>query len=95
MEIQQNRTTRVKRKKTSFEKKDTSWIDQLSTVIKRYNNTGHRATTMSAVHAPLKENTNFVMENLKDKRKKQKPEFKLEGLIRTTILGSVVKKRHN
>ena len=81
-----NRTIRGLLKKSVFEKGDSNWIDILSTVTKQYNNRIHSSTKLSPKDASLKKNEGFVYKNLLDKRKKIKPKFQINDLVRTADL---------
>ena len=78
-----NRTIRDLLKKPVFEKGDGNWIDVLQLITKQYNNRIHSSTKLSPIQASLKKNEGFVYKNLLDKRKKIKPKFQLNDLVRT------------
>ena len=78
-----NKTIRNLLKKPVFEKGNANWVDELPKVIKKYNNTIHHSTKMTPIDASKKKNENEVFKNLQDKRKKQKPKYKLGDLVRT------------
>ena len=80
-----NGTNRDLLKKPVFEKGDSNWTDILSTVTKQYNNRIH-STKLSPKDASLKKNEGFVYKNLLDKRKKIKPKFQINDLVRTADL---------
>ena len=81
-----NRTIRDLLKKPVFEKGDGNWIDVLPTITKQYNNTIHTSTKLSPKDASLKKNEGFVYQNLLDKRKKVKPKYQINDLVRTADL---------
>ena len=81
-----NRTIRDLLKKIVFEKGDGSWIDVLPIITKQYNNRIHTSTKLSPKDASLKKNEGFVYKNLLDKRKKVKPKFQINDLVRTADL---------
>ena len=81
-----NRTIRDLLKKIVFEQGDAKWIDVLSTITKQYNNRVHSSTKLTPIQGSLKKNESFVYKNLLDKRKKIKPEFQLNDLVRTADL---------
>ena len=81
-----NKTIRDLLKRPVFEKGDGNWIDILSTITKQYNNRIHSSTKLSPQDASLKKNEGFVYTNLLDKRKKIKPKFQLNDLVRTADL---------
>ena len=81
-----NRTIRDLLKKIVFERGDAKWIDVLSTITKQYNNRIHSSTKLSPIQASLKKNEGYVYKNLLDKRKKVKPKFQINDLVRTADL---------
>ena len=81
-----NRTIRDLLKRPVFEKWDGKWIDILPTITKQYNNRIHTSTKLSPKDASLKKNEGFVYKNLLDKRKKVKPKFQVNDLVRTADL---------
>ena len=81
-----NRTIRDLLKRPGFEKWDGKWIDILPTITKQYNNRIHTSTKLSPKDASLKKNEGFVYKNLLDKRKKVKPKFQINDLVRTADL---------
>ena len=81
-----NRTIRDLIKRPVFEKGDDNWIDILQTITKQYNNRVHSSTKLSPKDASLKKNEGYVYKNLLDKRKKVKPKFQINDLIRTADL---------
>ena len=81
-----NRTIRDLLKKIVFEHGDAKWIDILPTITKQYNNRIHSSTKLSPKDASLKKNEGFVYKNLLDKRKKVKPKFQINDLVRTADL---------
>ena len=81
-----NRTIRDLLKKPVFEKGDGNWIDVLPTITKQYNNRIHSSTKLTPIQASLKKNEGYVYKNLLDKRKKVKPKFQINYLVRTADL---------
>ena len=81
-----NRTIRDLLKKIVFEHGDANWIDVLSTRTKQYNKKVHSSTKLTPIQASLKKNEGYVYKNLLDKRKKIKPKFQLNDLVRTADL---------
>ena len=65
-----------------FEKGNADWLSELTSIIKRYNNTIHHSTKMTPIQASKKSNEKIIFDDLKDYRVKQKPKFKLGQLIR-------------
>ena len=81
-----NHTIRDLLKKIVFEHGDAKWIDFLPTITKQYNNRIHSSTKLSPIQSSLKKNEGIVYKNLLDKRKKVKPKFQINDLIRTADL---------
>ena len=81
-----NRTIRDLLKKIVFEQGDAKWIDILPTITKQYNNRIHSSTKLSPKDASLKKNEGYVYKNLLDKRKKIKPKYEIDDLVRTADL---------
>ena len=81
-----NRTIRDLLKRPVFEKGDGNWIDVLPVITKQYNNRIHSSTKLSPKDASLKKNEGFVYKNLLDKRKKVKPKFQINDLVRVADL---------
>ena len=81
-----NRTIRDLLKKIVFERGDANWIDVLPTITKQYNNRIHSSTKLSPKDASLRKNEGYVYKNLLDKRKKVKPKFQINDLVRTADL---------
>ena len=81
-----NRTIRDLLKKIVFEQGDAKWIDVLPTITKQYNNRIHSSTKLSPKDASLKKNEGYVYKNLLDKRKKIKPKYEIDDLVRTADL---------
>ena len=77
-----NRTIRDLLKRPVFEKGDGNWIDVLPPITKQYNNRVHSSTKLSPKDASLKKNEGFVYKTLLDKRKKVKPKFQINDLVR-------------
>ena len=81
-----NRTIRDLLKRPVFEKGDGNWIDVIPIITKQYKNRLHSSTKLSPKDASLKKNEGFVYKNLLDKRKKIKPKFQTNDLVRTADL---------
>ena len=81
-----NRTVRDLLKKPVFEKGDGNWIDVLPKITKQYNNRIHSSTKLTPIQASLKKNEGYVYKNLLDKRKKIKPKFQINDLVRVADL---------
>ena len=73
-------------KKVGFEKGDGNWINILATILKQYNNRNPSSTKLTPIRSICKKNEGFVYHKLVDKRKKVKPKFQLNDLLRTTGL---------
>ena len=87
-----NRTISNLLKKPVFENGDANWIDILDSIINKYNNTIHSSTKMTPIKASKITNQKKVLNNLQDKRKKQKPKFKLGDLVRTADIDKTFSK---
>ena len=80
------RTIRDLPKKIVFEQGDAKWIDILPTITKQYNDRIHTSTKLSPKDASLKKNEGYVYKNLLDKRKKVKPNYQINDLVKTADL---------
>ena len=69
-----------------MEKGDGNWIDILPTITKQYNIRLHSSTKLTSNQSSLRKNDGYVYKNLLDKRKKIKPKFQVNNLVRTTDL---------
>ena len=78
-----NRTIRDLLKRPVFERRDGKWVDILPAITKQYNNTVHSSTKLTPKDASLEKNEGFVYKNLLDKRKKVKPKYEINNLVRT------------
>ena len=68
-------------------------MDWCFTIItKEYKNRLHTSTKLSPVQASLKKNEGYVYKNLLDKRKKNKPKFQVNDLVRTFDLDKTFSK---
>ena len=76
-------------KKPVFEKGKADWLSELTSVIRKYNNTIHNSTKMTPVQANKKANEKEVYSNLQDRRDSHQPKFKLGQLIRTADIKRV------
>ena len=81
-----NRTIRDLLKEVVFERGDGNWVDVLPTITKKHNNRIHSSTKLTPTQASLKKNEGYVYNDLLDKRKKLKPNFKVNDLVRTADL---------
>ena len=87
-----NKTIRNSLKKPVFLAGEASWINELPSVIKKYNNSIHSSTKMTPVQASKKSNEKLVYSNLQDRRVRQTPKFKLGQLVRTADIKRVFSK---
>ena len=55
-------------------------------ITKQYNNRVHTSTKLSPEDASLKKNEGYAYNNLLDKRKKVKPKFQVNDLVRVADL---------
>ena len=86
------RTIRNLIKKPVFLAGEASWINELPSVIKQYNNTIHHSIKMTPFQASKKSNEKVVYTNLQDKRVKQRPKYKLGQLVRVSDIRRVFSK---
>ena len=59
-------------------------IDVIPTITKQYNIRIFSSAKLTSKQASLKKNEEYFYHNLLDKRKKMKPKFKIQDLVRTT-----------
>ena len=69
-----------------FENGNSNSIDLLQTITKKYNNRIHFSTRLTLIQPSLKEIEGFVYQNSLDKRKKIKPKFQVNDLVRTAVI---------
>ena len=86
------RTLRNFLKKPGFEKGKADWLNELSSVIKQYNNIIHSSTKMTPIQASKNSNEKFVYNNLRDNRQFRKPKYKLGQLVRRADIKRVFSK---
>ena len=72
--------------KLVFERKDGNYIAILPTRTKHYNNRVHTSAMLTPVQASLKKNEAYTNKNFLDKRKRMKPQFQINNLIRVADL---------
>ena len=65
-----------------MKKRDGSWIDVLPTITEPYKNRIHSSTKLTPIQASLEKNEGFVYKILLNKRKKTKPKFQINDLVR-------------
>ena len=80
-------------KKPVFEKGKASWVDKLTSVVEKYNNTIHISTKKTPIQASKKSNEKEDYSNLQDKKRKLNPKYKLGQLVRTADIKRVFSKR--
>ena len=68
-----------------------NWIDISPTITKRYNIKIHFSTKLTPFEASSRKNEGYVYKNLLDKRKRIKPKFQVNDLVRAADL----KKKHS
>ena len=76
-------------KKPVFLAGNATWLSELPSVIKQYNNTIHSSTKMIPNQAIKKSNEKLVYNNLQEKRVKQRAKVKLGDLVRTANIKRV------
>ena len=81
-----NRTIRDLLRRPVFEKCDSKWVHILPTITKQFNNRVHSSTKLSPKDASSNKNEGYVYKKLLDKRKKVKPKFQKNDLVRTPDL---------
>ena len=86
------RTIRNILKKPVFEKRRADWLSELPSVVNEYNNSIHHSIKMTPVQASKKVKEKLVYSNLQDRRRKQKPKYKLGQLVRTADIKRVFSK---
>ena len=86
------RTVRDLLKKPIFLAGEASWLSELPSVVKKYNNTIHSSIKMTPIQASKKSNEKLVYSNLQDKRRKTNPKYKLGQLVRTSDIRRVFSK---
>ena len=86
------RTLRNLLKKPVFEKGRADWLSELPSIVYKYNNSIHHSIKLPPVQASKRINEKLVYNNLKDKRKKLNPKFKLGQLVRTADIKRVFSK---
>ena len=87
-----NRTIRALHRRPIFERGDSNLIDILPTITKQYNNRVHTSAKLTPIQASVKKNEGYVYHNLLDKRKKIKPKFKIQHLVRAADLKRTISK---
>ena len=80
-------------KKPKFEKGNADWLSELSSVVKKHKDIIHNSTKMTHIQTSKKSNEKVVYNNLRDRREKQKQNFKLGDLVKTSDIRSVFSNR--
>ena len=86
------RTIRNLLKKPIFLAGEASWINELPSIIKKYNNTIQNSTKRTPIQTNKKSNEKENYSNLQDRRDRQTPKFKLVDLVRTADIKRVFTK---
>ena len=81
-----NKSIRDLPKGPVFERVDGNWIDNLQTITKQNKNRVHISARIKRIQASLKKNEGFVYQIFQDKRKKNKPKFQVNDLVRVAVL---------
>ena len=71
---------------------EASWINELPSVIKQYNNTIHSSIKITPLQASKKVKEKLVYSNLQDRRVREKPKYKPGQLVRTADIKRVFSK---
>ena len=79
-------------KKFVFERGDANWIDALPTITKQCNSRIHSSTKLNRIQASLKKNEEFVCNILLNKKRRIKPKFQVNDLVRTAFLKRTLSK---
>ena len=87
-----NRTIRNLLKKPVFVKGDANWVDELPSVLKKYNTSIHSSTKMTPIAGSKPENEVEIFRNLQDRRKRIEPKYKVGDLVRTADIRSTFSK---
>ena len=87
-----NRTIRYFLKRSVFEKSDSNWIDILLTITKHYSERIHSSSKLTPIQGSFEKNEGYVHQNLLDKRKKTKPNYKIHDLVRVAVLRKIFSK---
>ena len=86
------RTIRNLLKKPIFLASNADWLSELSAVNKQYINTIHHSIKMTPNLDSKQSNEKLVYSNLRDKRRKLNPKYKLGQLVRTADIKKVFSK---
>ena len=85
-------TIRQLLKKPVFEKGNASWITEITSAIKQYNNTIHHSIKVTPVQVSKIGTDKVVFDNVQDRTVRQKPKYKLGQLARTFNIKKVFSK---
>ena len=80
------------KKKPLFLVGKASWINELPSAIRKYNNTIHSSTKTSPIQASKKSNEKEVYSNFEDKREIGKSKYRLGDLVRNSDIRSTFSK---
>ena len=80
-------------KRPVFEQGDANWIEVLPIMTEQYSNRVHTSTKLTPIQGSLKKNEGYIHLNLLDKRKKIKPKFLVNGLVRAPVIKRFFSKR--
>ena len=76
-------------KKPVFENGNADWLSELSSVMKKYNNTVHGSTKMNPVHTFLEENGETSIAVSKIKNINRKHQFQLGQLVGKAVIKKI------
>ena len=79
-------------KKPAFEKGNADWLNELPSVIKKYNMAIHISTKMTCNQTSKNSKEKLVCSNIQDRRVRQQPKFKLGQLVCTADIKQVFSK---
>ena len=88
-----NRRIRDLLKRPVFEREERNWIDVLQTITKQNKSRILSSAKLTPIQASFKKNEGFVYNKLLDKRKKVKPKFQQNDLVKTAYLKTTISKR--
>ena len=80
-------------KNSIFENGNASWIPELPSIIKKYNDTIHHITKVEPTNASEKSKERTVCSNLHNKRQKPVSKIKLGDLVRVADIEKVLSRR--
>ena len=86
------KSIRKLKRKSLFLVGKASWINELPSALRKYNNTIHSSTKTSPFQASKKSNEKEVYSNFEDKREIGKSKYKLGDLVRNSDIRSTFSK---